>query len=249
MIKQITPDGHPDEVWRAELDALPRTSSGALIRRIARAAPAPRLLVVSAHPDDETLGGGRLIADWITAGGTVQAVTATAGEACFDVVDHHHPDLAAVREKEWRAALDVLGATAVGCLGLPDGHLQSHLTPLVERIRQLIDELAPDVVAGTMAADPHPDHQAVGRALEFTAEERSLPVLTWPVWLTYFADPPAPAGLSVVDCSDAAEQTRAAAWDCFTSQRRPVAPDLTAVVPPEMVALLTEQLVLARDLP
>ncbi len=207
-----------------------------------------RMLVVSAHPDDETLGGGRLVADWTRAGGAVYAATATAGEACFDVVGHEWPDLAETRVAEWRAALGVLGARPMRCLGLPDGALAAHEGRLVELLRELVDEARPDVLAGTLDVDPHPDHMAVGRALSVVARERSLPLVEWPVWLTYFSEPPAPGGLVVVGCSPEAERARDVAWECFTSQRRPAAEDLGAVVPPELVGRLTEQLAM-RVLP
>ena len=42
--------------------------------------------MLSAHPDDESIGAGRLLSAWRRSGGRAQAVTATAGEACFDHV-------------------------------------------------------------------------------------------------------------------------------------------------------------------
>ncbi|WP_106850461.1 PIG-L deacetylase family protein [Blastococcus sp. Marseille-P5729] len=243
MIRKITPDGHADAVWRPTLDGLPRTAFACLMREIAGAAASPRLLVVSAHPDDETLGGGRLIADWVAAGGEVGAVIATDGEACFDVVGHDYRGIADIRAREWGAALEILGAQPLAALGLPDGGLAEHERDLAAEVAGVVADFRPDVIAGTIAADPHPDHQVVGRVVEAVAREQRLPRLGWPVWLTYFADPPGPCGLEVVECSADAEQARQRAWECFDSQRSPVADDLTAVVPPQMVELLSEQLV------
>lgn len=243
VIKQITPDGHADAVWRPTLDGLPRTAFARFVAEISGGAAAPRLLVVSAHPDDETLGGGRLIADWVAAGGEAGAVIATDGEACFDAVGHEYPGIADVRAREWGAALDVLGVQPLAALGLPDGDLASYEQDLITAVAEILTDFQPDVIAGTLAIDPHPDHQTVGRAVEAVAREHRVPLLGWPVWLTYFADPPGPSGLEVVECSTDAEQARQRAWECFGSQRLPVAADLTAVVPPEMVDLLSEQLV------
>lgn len=242
MLRRVTPPGNPDSVWRAHLQALPRVRSVEVLRRLAPGVDAPRVLVLSAHPDDETLGGGRLIADWVRAGAVVHAAVATAGEACFDVVGHVEQGLADTRLREWQRALDVLGVRAAGCFGLPDGGLADHADPLRAAVDALIDALAPDIVAGTHPADPHPDHAAVGRVLETVAADRALAAVAWPVWLTYFARPPGPAELQVVDCAESAERLREEAWRCFTSQREPIAGDITAVVPPEMTALLREQL-------
>ena len=246
MIRQVTPDGHPDAVWRPWIEQLPRTTAGVLLRRLTPQAAAPRVLVLSAHPDDETLGGGRLIAEWVRAGAEVLTVAATAGEACFDTVGHVEPDLARIRLEEWQQALAVLGARAVGCLHLPDGGLQAHAAQLTERLSTLVDELRPDVLAGTHRADPHPDHRAVGRAVDTVTATRGLSSVGWPVWLTYFAEPPGPSGLEVVECSAFAERVREAAWRCFRSQRQPVAEDITPVVPHRMTALLREQILQAR---
>lgn len=243
VIKQITPDGHPDAVWRRTLDGLPRTAFARFMDEVGGGETAPRLLVLSAHPDDETLGGGRLIADWVAAGGEVGAAIATDGEACFDAVGHEEPGIADIRAREWGAALEILGVRPLEALGLPDGDLEAHAQDLVAALRALVIAFRPDVIAGTISVDPHPDHRTVGRAVETVAREQRLRYLGWPVWLTYFSDPPGPQGLEVVECSADAERARHQAWQCFESQRRPVADDLTAVVPPAMVELLRDQLI------
>ena len=246
MRRQVTSDGHSDVVWRARLDELERATPDVLLQQLAPGVERPRVLVLSAHPDDETLGGGRLIADWVMAGVDVHAVVATAGEACFDVVGHVEPGIAQTRLGEWRRALKVLGVRASGCLRLPDGGLPACEGQVVEGLRGLVEAVRPNIIAGTHRDDPHPDHGAVGRAVETVAEQRSLASVCWPVWLTYFANPPGPEGLQVVDCSTEAEQVRQAAWHCFTSQREPIADDITAVVPPAMTALLRNQLLEPR---
>ena len=55
MIRQITPDGHPAEVWRPEIETLPRVGFGALVRSLGALPRRARLLVVSAHRLDTTL--------------------------------------------------------------------------------------------------------------------------------------------------------------------------------------------------
>lgn len=88
-----------------------------------RAAPPPGvagpggLVVVHAHPDDETLATGALLATWAAAGLPVTVVTATRGER-GEVIGHElahlqgdGPALAAHRTTELAAALAALGVT------------------------------------------------------------------------------------------------------------------------------------------
>jgi N-acetyl-1-D-myo-inositol-2-amino-2-deoxy-alpha-D-glucopyranoside deacetylase len=73
------------------------------------------LLVVHAHPDDETLATGALLATWAAAGLPVTVVTCTRGElgevigAPLAHLEGDGPALAASREVELAAALGALG--------------------------------------------------------------------------------------------------------------------------------------------
>ncbi|GAA4731791.1 N-acetyl-1-D-myo-inositol-2-amino-2-deoxy-alpha-D -glucopyranoside deacetylase [Isoptericola chiayiensis] len=82
--------------------------------------PSGRLLAVHAHPDDETLATGALLAAWAAAGEPVTVVTCTRGERgeVIDTASHRTglghlegdgPALAAHREHEVAAALAALG--------------------------------------------------------------------------------------------------------------------------------------------
>lgn len=73
------------------------------------------LVAVHAHPDDETLATGGLLAQWAAAGGRVVVITATRGERGETIGDDlaplegNGPVLAAHRERELRSALGALG--------------------------------------------------------------------------------------------------------------------------------------------
>ena len=81
------------------------------------------LLAVHAHPDDETISTGALLATWAASGAPVTVLTCTRGERgevipagqaelAVDAVDPVDPvDLAAHRELELAAALAALGVT------------------------------------------------------------------------------------------------------------------------------------------
>lgn len=91
----------------AASDAGPRAGSG-------RAA-VPVLVAVHAHPDDETLATGALLATWSASGAPVTVVTCTRGErgevigSAFAHLEGDGPALASHRERELAAALDALG--------------------------------------------------------------------------------------------------------------------------------------------
>lgn len=98
---------------------------------------ATRLLVVSPHPDDETLGAGGLIQRVLHAGGTVKVVFMTSGDGFPAGVTliRHTPHLQAqdfreygrLRQDEARQALTTLGVPArnILFLGFPDSGLCS----------------------------------------------------------------------------------------------------------------------------
>lgn len=80
---------------------------------------ATRVLFLHAHPDDETLATGALIADLVARGVAVAVVTATRGEQGEITDPGLGDDLVALRERELAAALAVLGVRHHAFLGTP----------------------------------------------------------------------------------------------------------------------------------
>jgi N-acetyl-1-D-myo-inositol-2-amino-2-deoxy-alpha-D-glucopyranoside deacetylase len=83
-----------------------------------------RALVVHAHPDDETIASGGLLAELLDRGIAVTLLTATRGERGEIVAGTLDPaldeaSLADAREGELRAALSTLGVEDHHWLGLP----------------------------------------------------------------------------------------------------------------------------------
>ena len=81
------------------------------------------LLVISAHPDDEILIAGPLIATTSARGGSSLILCATNGEAgTGNALDLALPDdIVTVRSRELRCAAEMLGASSVQFLGFIDG--------------------------------------------------------------------------------------------------------------------------------
>lgn len=129
-----------------------------------------RLLAVLAHPDDESLGLGGVLARYAAEGVETYLVTATRGEG-GRFHEHRegpgHPGrarLGEIREAELRAAADVLGIREVAILGYPDGHLdEADSREILETLVHHLRRVRPHVVL-TFSPDGsygHPDHIAI----------------------------------------------------------------------------------------
>ena len=134
-----------------------------------------RLLVVVAHPDDETFGTGSLIAQASAAGAEVTVCCATRGEA-GEAPEGFTGDLGALRESELRAAGALLGVSRFVLLDFADSGMTGDPPPgalvaapfddVVAAVRAVVDDTAPDVVVTLDPdhGDGHRDHVAIGRA-------------------------------------------------------------------------------------
>jgi LmbE family N-acetylglucosaminyl deacetylase len=130
-----------------------------------------RFMVIAAHPDDADFGPAATAARWIDAGSVGWLVCCTRGDAGAEDHDTDPLELAALREREQRAAAEVVGYAGVSFLHMPDGALVNDLV-LREHLVREIRTFRPDAV---LATDPetlfhrdrgvnHTDHRAAGFA-------------------------------------------------------------------------------------
>lgn len=128
-----------------------------------------RLAVVLAHPDDESLGIGGVLARSAAEGVETYVVTATRGEAGRFFDNENRPsdeEVGRVRERELRAAAAVLGVRDVAVLGYHDKQLDT--ADPVEATHRIVEQLRrirPHVVItfGPDGAYGHPDHIAISQ--------------------------------------------------------------------------------------
>ncbi|MCV7230355.1 PIG-L family deacetylase [Mycolicibacterium komossense] len=150
-----------------------------------------RLIVVGAHPDDETLGFGGTSAQFAAAGVEVQVVSATDGGAAYprmSVFDRIR--LERTRRSELIKATSSLGLSAPIFLGLPDGAVNEHEDTLTDQLVEILDGAASDTwLAATWRGDGHPDHEAVGRAAAAAVTHSGATLLEYPVWMWHWATP------------------------------------------------------------
>lgn len=145
-----------------------------------------RLMCITAHPDDESLGFGGTLARYAAEGVEVSLVVATRGErGRFGDGSEPHPGpdaLGRIREGEVRAACDVLGVQHVRFLDYLDAEVdQADPDEATARIAAQIRELHPQVV---LTFDPygaygHPDHIAISQ-LTTGAIVRAASDEAWP---------------------------------------------------------------------
>jgi LmbE family N-acetylglucosaminyl deacetylase len=128
-----------------------------------------RLMCILAHPDDESLGMGGILARYAAEGVATFLVTATRGERGWQGEAAAYPGPAALgrmREAELRAAADVLGLQEVVLLDYLDGDLdRADPAEAIGQIVAHVRRVRPDVV---VTFDPtgyygHPDHIAISQ--------------------------------------------------------------------------------------
>ncbi len=128
---------------------------------------APGLLVVMAHPDDESMGCGGLVLRHTRAGIPVSLICATRGEAGWTgkPIGSKKEDLAQIRTGELEAAAAALAIGGIEVWDYPDGSVtKCDQQEITQRIWEQISKLRPKAVVGwgPDGAYGHPDHIALG---------------------------------------------------------------------------------------
>lgn len=181
-------DGQPADTWDKFLaHRQPWLAAGDLLPEQVR-----HLVVVAAHPDDDTLGAGGLTAWAARHGVRVSILVASDGEGSHPSSPTHTPaQLAARRRAEAAAAVSALAPSArLILLGLPDGRLRNHeaavTAAVVEQVG--IDGLS-TLILSPWQHDRHPDHEAVARASALAAARTDARHDTFPIWAWHWGSP------------------------------------------------------------
>lgn len=223
--------GTPEDDWAAA--DLPATLPALLL-------DAERIVVVAAHPDDETLGAGGLLVRAAHLGLPITVVVLTSGEASHpDSRTHTAPQLAALREAELTQALVALAPAAdVRLVRLPDGGLSDHLDEATQAVRGAIGDGGPGTwVIAPWRADGHPDHTAAGSAAANAVADAHARLLEYPIWAWHWSTPgsdvwagvwpdvwPHGATLSVLELTSGEHAQKAGALAGFPSQTEELSP-------------------------
>ena len=185
-------------------------------------------IVIAPHPDDETLGAGGLIAFQRRRGVPVTIVAVTNGEAAYsDAVR-----LGDIRRIEQQSALAELGVEASDIFrtDLADGNVTAFEDELMDFVHPLMRRRT--LLVAPWSLDPHPDHEACGRAAERLAKARDVSLVSYVFWAWHRTRVESLAVLPLhrLELDDRLQAARAAALSHHRSQLEwetgsPILPD------------------------
>lgn len=203
--------GTPARTWLADprLAALPTLGL-----------PGRGVLVLAAHPDDETLGAGGLLAELDLRGRAATVVVVTdGGDGAAEV---------AVRDAELRDALGELAPSGdLRRLGVPDGGLREAREDVAAALADILRDRADGedpvrLVVAPWRGDGHRDHRVLGEIAADLARSHGLPLWEYPIWMWHWADPSTPevpwASMRRLGAGGEAAARRARALDAHSSQ-------------------------------
>lgn len=131
------------------------------------------VLILGAHPDDAEVLAGGLATMHAKRGNRVKLISVTNGGAGHHLLDSE--TLVSVRRQEARRSAKMLGAQC-DVWDFADGSLQATLT-LRDRIIREVREFRPDLVLTHRTCDYHPDHRAVGQAVQDASYMVTVPLV------------------------------------------------------------------------
>jgi LmbE family N-acetylglucosaminyl deacetylase len=126
------------------------------------------VVVIAAHPDDEVLGCGGTLARMASEGHQIHILLLADGETSRpdDIGAAANSEKLTLRKAAAQKACNILGATSVELLTLPDNKLDSlPLLDVVKHIEAFIQLHQPSTVFTHHAGDVNIDHQVVHHAV------------------------------------------------------------------------------------
>jgi LmbE family N-acetylglucosaminyl deacetylase len=127
----------------------------------------PRILVITAHPDDSEFYMAGTLLRLNKAGAELRLVVATFGDKGFYPFSNPDP-LARTRKEEQSEIAKVWGAKDVVFLGFPDGRLQNG-PGLENAVKKQIEDFRPDTIltleSGHYRWASHSDHRRIGETV------------------------------------------------------------------------------------
>ncbi len=158
-------------------------------------AEAGEVVVFAAHPDDETLGAGGLLAAASAAGIPVRVIIVTDGGASHP----HSPSISAVhlavlRRLEVSKAIEVLAPLAeLVFLDFEDGSIIDSRAQVSAEVRSILDRAPTSaLIVCPWRGDRHRDHRVLGEICAEAVDLSGHDLLEYPIWMWHWAVPDSP---------------------------------------------------------
>jgi LmbE family N-acetylglucosaminyl deacetylase len=199
-----------------------------------------RLVVVSAHPVDESLGAGGLIATAHASGVLVYVVLLTAGEPPARDAGLSRHALATLRLREVGCAFRILAPDSpVVFLGADGGEVDRSEVEVAASLTELIGDGRRTLLVAPWRHDGHPDHDAAGRAAAEAAHRTGARLAEYPVraWRDQAPDRAPWRRMRRLDLSP---QARAAKDGAIAAHASQVAPDPARLGPAALPGAVLE---------
>ncbi|UJH70139.1 bifunctional PIG-L family deacetylase/class I SAM-dependent methyltransferase [Ornithinimicrobium sp. INDO-MA30-4] len=212
-------EGISEAVWWST----PQWEDVPILDLVATASRFSTVLVAAAHPDDETIGVGGLLADLAALELPITVLMGTNGERSQPGLEESgRSRLGDQRRHEVQRAVEKLASHAhLSHLNLPDARLSEHEEELMQAIVNRSDEAT--LILAPWTDDGHTDHDSLGRAAQRAAKITGAVVVHFPIWMWHWSEPASVPWSRMV----AAEPSRVACWlkraalEEFASQRMP----------------------------
>jgi len=145
-----------------------------------------RILAISPHPDDESIGAGGLL--WAHRNlAEIHFIVLTNG-GNGGRLENEMPDgelakrkMAEVRKSELARTSEALGVRSLQFLGFPDGAVGFD-NEAVQRLRECVAKIGPDVVLLPWFLDNHFDHRQANVLYALSCSEFETLVLAYEIW-------------------------------------------------------------------
>jgi LmbE family N-acetylglucosaminyl deacetylase len=150
--------------------------------RLLTAPVGKRILAISPHSDDETIGaGGFLLSHCGFAEIHLLCLTDGAAGGAVDCDDHAPDALIKARREEFMETARALDAASVQFLDFPDGRLPV-TDDAARTLRSMVDSINPDVILLPWFLDAHPDHQKANILFARACNDIKAVVLAYEIW-------------------------------------------------------------------
>ena len=122
-----------------------------------------KVLVLSPHPDDESLGCGGTLRKHVVEGDEVQIIFLTSGEQGGD--GRPPEEVGKIREQEAKEAAAILGVSKIEFWRERNGEFHVNQR-VIKRLRTKLIEWEPDIIYVTHDREIHSEHRAAARLVK-----------------------------------------------------------------------------------